>query len=332
MKICFYVRISDPKVLEIIGFYKQDIVALRKIDPSMKIATKIWEIDWKADVIFVWWWTYAFIPVLFGLLLKKAVFVTGTFNYRCPESPIDYFRRPFYQRVLIKFSIRNAKLNILVSKNEFDTIKTEWKLKNLAYSPHGVDIEKYKYSDKREDFLLFTICWTGKYNLRRKCLPELISAIDRIRNKVPQVKLYVGGRKGDGFEEVKNMIIDRKLNDSIILLGEISEEEKISYYQKCTIYLQPSKYEGFGLAIAEAMSCGAAVITSRVGEVEYLVGDCGILIDGCEINDIADSVIGLMLHKVKNKNYGYKAAQRIRDVFPIERREKELFELIKDNV
>lgn len=60
MKICFFCKISDKSKLFIVEFYNQDIKILKKIDPSLTIATKYSEIDWSADVIFVWWWTYAF--------------------------------------------------------------------------------------------------------------------------------------------------------------------------------------------------------------------------------------------------------------------------------
>lgn len=44
----------------LVEFYNQDINILKKIDSNLTIATKYREIDWSADVIFVWWWTYAF--------------------------------------------------------------------------------------------------------------------------------------------------------------------------------------------------------------------------------------------------------------------------------
>ena len=56
MKICFFCKISDKSKLFIVEFYNQDIKILKKIDPSLTIATKYSEIDWSADVIFVWWW------------------------------------------------------------------------------------------------------------------------------------------------------------------------------------------------------------------------------------------------------------------------------------
>ena len=82
MRICFFCKIQDREKLFLIEFYNQDISILRKIDPNLKIATKYSEIDWNVDVIFVWWWTYAFFPVFISKALRKKLVITGTFNYR----------------------------------------------------------------------------------------------------------------------------------------------------------------------------------------------------------------------------------------------------------
>ena len=75
----------------------------------------------------------------------------------------DYYRRPLLERLLIKFSIKYANENILVSRNEYEQIYKDWNLKNIVYSPHCIDTVKYSrgmYCNRGNE--LFTICWTGK--------------------------------------------------------------------------------------------------------------------------------------------------------------------------
>ena len=69
MRICFFCKIKDRKLLDTIEFYKTDIDCLKEIDDKMVIATKYSEIDWKADILFVWWWTYAWC-LLYGNRLR----------------------------------------------------------------------------------------------------------------------------------------------------------------------------------------------------------------------------------------------------------------------
>lgn len=327
MKICFFCHVERKEILDIVEFYKQDINILKRLDPDLKIAIRFVDIDWSADIIFVWWWSYAFFPVIMGKLLRKKVIITGTFNYRCPEADNDFYRRPFWQRFLIKHSMKYATENILVSENEYTQIVTDWKYKNLVYSPHCVDIEKYipDFSNSDKKFL-FTICWTGKENVKRKCLYEIIDSIAIIKKKYRNINLYIAGHQGDAFHDIQEYINKFKLDSTITLLGKISEEDKIRYLQNCSCYLQPSKYEGFGLAIAEAMSCGAPVISTFVGEVPNVVGDAGILLENASPENIATAIMNVLDSDLTV--YKNKARNRVATFFPMKRREKELISIV----
>lgn len=326
MKICFFCKISDKRKLSIVEFYHQDIEILKKIDPNLTIATKYSEIDWSSDIIFVWWWTYAFFPVFVSKILNKVVLITGTFNYKCPLASSDYFRRPWWQKVLIKYSIKYANTNILVSRNEYQQISKDWKLENLEYSPHCIDTTKYTREQlKKNTNDLFTICWTGKENIKRKCLYEIIDAIELL-SRMRNIHLNIAGHEGDAFNDVLKYIKKKRLDKYISFLGTITEEEKLKYLRECRFYLQPSRYEGFGLAIAEAMSCGAIVITTDVGEVKNVVGDAGII-----IKDVLPVTIANSINEYWDKDLekmSTAAHMRIQNLFSIEKREKDISNII----
>ncbi|WP_278625347.1 glycosyltransferase family 4 protein [Parabacteroides gordonii] len=326
MKICFFCKIKDRKLLDTVEFYKQDIDILRTIDPDLTIATNYSEIDWKADVIFIWWWTYALYPTLIAKMKGKKTYITGTYNYKCPEADRDYFRRPYWQRILLKLATKLTDKNIFVSKLEYEQIEKDWKLKNIVYSPHSIDTEKYSPSPCRTNDFLFTICWMEKENIKRKCIIETIDAIRLVTNKHPEIKLYIAGHKGDASEYIKDYIIKQNLHNNIFLIGEISPEEKIKYLRNCKIYLQPSRYEGFGLAIAEALSCGAPVITTAVGEVPVVVDNVAILVTP-EPSNIATAIEILLNQDTSLLNK--KSRERIEKNFPLSRREKEIKNILK---
>ncbi|NQU87488.1 MAG: glycosyltransferase family 4 protein, partial [Mariniphaga sp.] len=298
MKVSFYCN-TKYDALQLVEFYKQDLKILNEIAEEVSVALRWRDIDWKSDIIFVWWWTYAFIPVLIGKILKKKVVITGTFNYGCEKNTRDYSRRSRLQRYLIKFSIKHAWKNILVSQKELKLIQKDWLLKNLEYSPHIVDTQKYSFSENRAENLLFTICWMEKENVYRKCIPEILTSIKILTDMGVKVKLIIAGRNGGAEQFVLSLIDDLKLKPYVEFIGEIEEEKKIRLLQKCSIYLQPSRYEGFGLAIAEAMSCGAPVISTDVGEVRNVVGDAGVILYNCDITLMADSIKKLLGDKIK---------------------------------
>ena len=79
--------------------------------------------------------------------------------------------------------------------------------------------------------------------------------------------MYFGGK--NGFNDLLNFINENKLNDRIN--SRRSFASKIELFQSSLLYVQPSYFEGFGLAIAEALASGCAVIACDVGEVKNVL-------------------------------------------------------------
>jgi glycosyltransferase involved in cell wall biosynthesis len=325
-KICFFARVADRAALETVNFYKVNIIILKELGYSVILATKWSEIDWSCDILFIYWWTYAFFPVFLSRLFNKKTVIVGAFNFRCPNNDSDYFRRPWHERFLIRFSVKNADMNIFDSEKEKEQVQRYWKLDNCVYSPLVVQTDKYYYLNeiKRENNVLLSICWMQKTNMRRKCIFEMIDAVEILLNKGIDVVYYIAGKKGDGLESLIEYISAKGLNKNIFILGEIEEGEKIHLMRTCTIYLQISKYEAFGLAIAEAMACGATVLTSDVGEVSNVVGDAALICDSCLPSRVAAEIERLLNDKEKRIYLSNLAALRIKKNFQYSRRLNDL--------
>jgi glycosyltransferase involved in cell wall biosynthesis len=118
--------------------------------------------------------------------------------------------------------------------------------------------------------------------------------------------------------------------DSVEFPGVISREQKISLMQHCKIYVSPSWYEGFGLTILEAMSCGAPVISSPVGAVPEVVGDAGLLVDGTSPEAIADAVNRYAEDATLREEVGRRGRIRAETEFPYSRRKRDLAKVIAD--
>jgi glycosyltransferase involved in cell wall biosynthesis len=84
-------------------------------------------------------------------------------------------------------------------------------------------------------------------------------------------------------------IAEQKLDDSVILLGSISQEALIVLYNLAEAFLFPSLREGFGLPPLEAMACGAPVIVSNRSSLPEVVGDAALIVDPCDPPQIAES-------------------------------------------
>ena len=93
------------------------------------------------------------------------------------------------------------------------------------------------------------------------------------------MKLVLGGSVWHKYKKELNKILEKYDKSKIILSGYINEEELSSYYSNALCFVYPSLYEGFGLPVLEAMSCGCPVITSETSSLPEVVGDTGIKIN-----------------------------------------------------
>ncbi len=98
--------------------------------------------------------------------------------------------------------------------------------------------------------------------------------------------LVLAGGRGWLMDEFEKDLDVLNLRQDVILLGYIENETLRWLYQKCFAFIYPSLFEGFGMPVLEAMSLGAAVITSRVSSIPEIVGDAGILIDSSQEGEI----------------------------------------------
>ncbi|MGH2933065.1 MAG: glycosyltransferase family 4 protein [Gaiellaceae bacterium] len=86
--------------------------------------------------------------------------------------------------------------------------------------------------------------------------------------------VVAGGWYGEGAEAV----------------GRVSDEELLDLYRGALLYLDPTRYEGFGYGALEAMASGTPVVASRVTSVPEVVGDAGILCAAGSVDEFADAI------------------------------------------
>lgn len=86
-------------------------------------------------------------------------------------------------------------------------------------------------------------------------------------------------RRLDLHERVRRAGIERQT----VFTGVISDERLIELYQRAGLFVFPSKYEGFGLPVLEAMACGCPVISSSASSLPEVAGGAAILVEPSDI-------------------------------------------------
>lgn len=69
------------------------------------------------------------------------------------------------------------------------------------------------------------------------------------------------------------------IDEHVVITGYVSDMELVALYNAATVYLHPSRYEGFGLPVVEAMCCGTAVVTTTAASLAEVSGSAALLVD-----------------------------------------------------
>ncbi len=135
---------------------------------------------------------------------------------------------------------------------------------------NGVDIEYDKVVPK-PGYLP-----SGKYLLalgmvlKKKNFHVLIDFID----KISDYKLVIAGDISSQYAKmILKIVNEQQLENRVILPGIVSENDKIFLYKNCSAFLFPSRVEGFGLPVIEAMRFGKPVFISNKTSLPEIGGD-----------------------------------------------------------
>lgn len=116
--------------------------------------------------------------------------------------------------------------------------------------------------------------------------------LELFRKKMNLPEQFILAMGGIGERKNLNRIKEAAKGYNLVISGDIniSDEDLPLLYASAAVLLYPSLYEGFGLPILEAMSCGIPVITSNVSSMPEVGGDGAIYVDPENLEDIKDKI------------------------------------------
>lgn len=132
--------------------------------------------------------------------------------------------------------------------------------------------------------------------VRRMGLENLIRAIAQVRRHTPEVLLIIAG-KGPLLAELQQLIATLDLDQSVRLLGYVSDQELPALYRAADVSIVPTaSLEGFGLIAAESLAAGTPVLVTPVGGLPEVVQPLSpaMVMKSVEVADIADAVQGVL--------------------------------------
>jgi glycosyltransferase involved in cell wall biosynthesis len=113
----------------------------------------------------------------------------------------------------------------------------------------------------------------------RKNVAGLVRAYARYRRDADNpLPLILAGGRGWKDREVFDLVDQLGLGDNVRFPGFVPSEDLPLWYSAATAFVYPSRYEGFGLPVAEAMACGTPVIATTASSLPEVVGEAGKLV------------------------------------------------------
>ena len=157
------------------------------------------------------------------------------------------------------------------------------------YIYNGMKVSDTPTNRMIDPYRLLAIC---RIDLEQKALLELVEAINILKNNGFRFTLDIYG-DGEGIKKLEKKIKRLGLRENIVLKGFI--EKPLSIMPHYSVFVLPSKIEGFPVSILEAISSGLVVVASNVGGIPEFIEDkeTGFLIDGFSPENIAKA-----LHRV----------------------------------
>ncbi len=145
----------------------------------------------------------------------------------------------------------------------------------------------------------------------------LIRALPLISHP-PSVELIIWG-EGEERASLEKLIEELGLGDRVRLPGYAPKVNRA--LAGMDIFVQPSRAEGFGLTVVEAMSAGLPVVVSQAGSLPELVADgkSGVVVRGDRPADLARELESLLAERGRRERLGAEAARQARRRFTVER-------------
>ena len=229
----------------------------------------------------------------------------------------------YYFKYFLPYILNNSLKIITVSEHTKKLLLEHYK--NISERKVHVI---YNGISKKFNFLNLTkepfILYVGRFE-ELKNIKNLLKAFSLL---VKKYKLdYELVLIGSGELNVGNL--DEVVKRKIKVFKNISDEKLVEFYNKASLFVFPSFYEGFGFPPLEAMACGTPVVVSNVSSLPEVCGDAGYYIDPYNVEDITRGMYEVLKDETLQKELVQKGFKRVKQ-FSWEKTVKDILEIMKE--
>jgi glycosyltransferase involved in cell wall biosynthesis len=150
----------------------------------------------------------------------------------------------------------------------------------------------------------------------------LFAAIDRLRNRYPDIKLVLVGSRHNGYAEARATVSGLGIGEHVLFLGYVPDQDMYELYRRARALVMPSFFGPTNIPQLEAFVAGCPVAASRVYAVPDQVGDAALLFDPNSVDEIADCMERLWTDDVLCATLAERGRERAREWGPPQFRDR----------
>lgn len=323
-------RYAWPEGLEILRKYRAGLpVILRRINLAWLLIPLFMLTQWLAllrytkgvDVIHANWTLSAFSAILVKPFRHIPVVVTVQGSDIYETERIQWLRwvtRAVLKRVdqVIALSSPLAALTKNLGVHE----------DRIRILPNGVDVEYFMPPEAERDSI---ILFVGSL-VERKGVRDLVEATPRVLQALPDYRVVIIG-EGPQRESLESRSVDLGLKGRIEFLGVKRPSEVRYWMQKSKLLALPSREEGQGVVLLEAMACGTPCVASEVGGIPDVINESvGRLVPPGEPEKLANAVVATLQDPTIWQSYHEQARRYVVKRFSWQALAKELLLIYDD--
>ncbi len=232
-------------------------------------------------------------------MTKKIVTVHDVIFMRFPKffSLID---RKVYEKK-VNFALQAADIVVATSEQTQKDILEFFKIDEkkirlvyqsclpIFYEPNHVNKDILKIYAIKKPFILSV----GALEPRKNIL-KLIASFSQIAKQIEDHLIIVGRGSKEYLEQIYALIKEKKLFDRVHVLTDVPTQHLPTLYHEATFFAFPSLFEGFGIPIIEALTCGTPVVTSHGSCCHEVGGEASLYCNPESEDEIAACMLELI--------------------------------------
>jgi glycosyltransferase involved in cell wall biosynthesis len=230
---------------------------------------------------------------------------------------------PFFRRA-ITYAATHA--DVLVTISDYTARQLDEQIPQHApvvVATLGVDLERFTADSSGDQELLRVhdlsaarpyIFFLGTFE-PRKGIDVLLDAFAEIARHDDDVELWLAGQPGWGVKEIEARIADHPALPRIRRLGFVDESVLPALMRQSRAVVYPSRGEGFGLPVLEALACGATVVTSSDTVMSEIAGDAALLARAGDPNALAEVITTALMMNDEDRALGAQRSRSRAEIF-----------------